>query len=138
MKRNKRTLVVTYEDMERLRSLLEATRKFHRDREYLAALEEELERAETVPAMSVPRDVVTMNSTVRVKDVESGKETTYTLVFPRDADFTRNRVSVLAPIGTALLGYRAGDVVEWRMPSGVRHLRIEDVVYQPESAKQAA
>lgn len=135
---NGRTVVITSEDMERLRGLLEATRKFHRDREYLALLEEELDRADTVPAEAVPEDVVTMHSTVRVREVDTGKQTTYTLVFPREADFKRNRISVLAPIGTALLGYRTGDVVEWKMPSGVRQLRIESVEYQPETMQQAA
>lgn len=135
---NSRILVITYDDMERLRGLLDATRSFHRDREYLALLEEELDRAEMVPAEAVPEDVVTMHSTVRVRELDTGKRTTYTLVFPREADFKRNRISVLAPIGTALLGYRAGDVVEWNMPAGGRRLLIESVDYQPEAVKQAA
>lgn len=133
-----RTLVITYDDMERLRALLEATRNFHRDREYLALLEEELDRAEMVHAEAIPEDVVTMQSTVRVRELDTGKQTIYTLVFPREADFKRNRISVLAPMGTALLGYRVGDVVDWKMPSGVRRLLIESVDYQPEAMQQAA
>lgn len=133
-----RNLVVTSEDMEHLRRLLGATRNFHRDREYLASLEEELDRAATVSASSAPADVVMMNSTVRVKEVENGREMTYTLVFPRDADFKRNRISVLAPIGTALLGYGEGDVVDANLPSGLRKFRIEAVMYKPEAMKKAA
>lgn len=133
-----RTLVITYDDMERLRALLSATRNFHRDREYLAMLEEELDRAEKVAAHAIPAGVVTMYSTVRVRDVGSGEQTTYTLVFPREADFKRNRISVLAPIGAVLLGCRTGAVVEWKMPSGVRHLLIENVEHQPETMSQAA
>ncbi|HET8667230.1 MAG TPA: nucleoside diphosphate kinase regulator [Terriglobales bacterium] len=133
-----RNLVVTSEDMEHLRRLLGATRNFHRDREYLASLEEELDRAATVSASSAPADVVMMNSTVRVKDVENGREMTYTLVFPRDADFKRNRISVLAPIGTALLGYGEGDVVDANLPSGLRKFRIEAVMHKPEAMKKAA
>jgi regulator of nucleoside diphosphate kinase len=56
------------------------------------------------------------------------------LVFPSEADFDRGRVSILAPIGTALIGYRVGDTVEWKVPSGRRRLRIEEVLYQPEAA----
>jgi regulator of nucleoside diphosphate kinase len=58
----------------------------------------------------------------------------FTLVFPAEADYERGRLSVLAPIGMALLGYRAGETVEWKVPSGVRRLKIEQVLYQPEAA----
>ena len=99
-----------------------------------AALAGELRRARVVPRSRIPRDVVTMNSTVRVRDQETGEEETYTLVYPREADIEANRLSVLAPVGTALLGYRAGDVVEWPVPAGVSRFRIEEVL-QPRSAR---
>ncbi len=101
----------------------------------LAALAGELRRARVVPRSQIPRDVVTMNSTVRLRDLESDEEETYTLVYPEDADIEADRLSVLAPIGTALLGYRAGDVVEWPVPAGVRRFRVEKVLYQPSSAR---
>ena len=76
-----------------------------------------------------------MNSTVRLRDLETGEEETYTLVYPDEADIGENKLSVLAPVGTALLGYRAGDVVEWPVPAGVRRFRIEEVVSQPRGAR---
>jgi len=79
-----------------------------------------------------------MNSRVRVEDLDSGHVYAYQIVFPKDADFSRNRISVLAPIGTALLGYGAGTTVEWQVPSGMRHLRILDVEFQPKAAGVAA
>ncbi|HKS74401.1 MAG TPA: GreA/GreB family elongation factor [Terriglobales bacterium] len=62
----------------------------------------------------------------------------YTLVFPRDANFDEGKISVLAPIGTAILGYRAGDVIEWKVPGGLRKLRVEEILDQPEAADRAA
>ena len=78
-----------------------------------------------------------MNSRVRLKNLTTGKEMTYTLVFPKDADLTAGRISVLAPIGTAILGYRAGDVIAWSVPGGKRKFRIEEVLYQPEAANRS-
>lgn len=82
---------------------------------------------------AIPRDVVTMNSEVRVKDLDSGDIKVYTLVFPSQAR-TKNSISILAPIGTAMLGYRVGDVIEWHVPKGIRRLKVLDVLYQPEAA----
>ncbi len=92
------------------------------------ALAGELRRARVVPRPQLPPDVVTMNSTVRLRDLETGEEETYTLVFPADADIAKNKLSVLAPVGTALLGYRTGEVVEWPVPAGVSRFRIEEVL----------
>jgi regulator of nucleoside diphosphate kinase len=130
-----RAIFITDFDMERLQKLLEGTKKWsQRDRGYLEKLEEELDRAIVVPSKDVPGDVVTMNARVRVRDLDSGKETILRLVFPADADYEQGRVSILAPIGTALIGYRAGDTVEWEVPAGVRRLKIAEVLYQPEAA----
>jgi len=130
-----RAIYVTDYDMERLRKLLEGTKKWsQRDREYLEKLEEELDRAIVVPSKDIPGDVVTMNAQIRVRDLDSEKETILRLVFPVDADYEQGRVSILAPIGTALIGYRAGDTVEWKVPAGVKRLRIAAVLYQPEAA----
>jgi regulator of nucleoside diphosphate kinase len=101
----------------------------------LAALAGELRRARVVPRSQLPPDVVTMNSTVRLRDLGTKEEETYTLVYPAEADIEENRLSVLAPVGTALLGYRAGDVVEWPVPAGVRRFRIKEVLFQPRSAR---
>ena len=79
-----------------------------------------------------------MNSRVRVKDLNDGREITYQIVYPAHADIARNRISVLAPIGTGLLGYTAGTTLEWRVPAGMRRLRILAVESQPEEARAAA
>ncbi|MBN1570337.1 MAG: nucleoside diphosphate kinase regulator [Acidobacteria bacterium] len=132
---NKRKIHVTDYDMQRLRKLLEGTQYWNqKDREYLAHLEEELDKAVVVPSRKVPSDVVTMNTHMRVKDLDSEKEMSIQLVFPSEADFERGKISILAPIGTALIGYRTGDTVEWSVPSGVRRLYIEAITYQPEAA----
>lgn len=99
---------------------------------HLAELIAELQRAEIVASDEVPDDVVTMNSTVVLRDLETDEVETYTLVYPNHADIARNRLSVLAPVGTAILGYHVGDVVRWRVPAGVRRLRVDEVLFQPE------
>ena len=130
-----RTVLITEADKEQLEALLDSVQNVHkRDEHYLQMLQEELDRAEVVAAGEIPPDVVTMNSRIRVRDLDTGKSFVCTLVFPRDADFPGSRISVLAPIGTALLGYRVGDVVEWKVPAGTRRLRVEEVLYQPEAA----
>ena len=131
----RRTIHVTEYDMIRLRKLLEGTQRWNqKDRAYLEHLEDELDRAVTIPSEKIPPNVVTMNSQMLVKDLDTEKEMEIQLVFPSEADFERGKISILAPIGTALIGYRAGDTVEWRVPSGTRRLKIEDVTYQPEAA----
>ncbi len=130
-----RTIYITDFDMKRLRQLLEGTKAWNeKDREYMEDLEEELDRAIVVSSKEVPPEVVTMNSELQVKDLATGKKMTFRLVFPSDADFERGKVSILAPIGTALIGYRAGDMVDWKVPSGIRRFQIEKVLYQPEAA----
>ncbi len=74
-----------------------------------------------------------MNSEVRLKDLESGEVHVYRLVFPSQRR-TENSISVLAPIGTAMLGYKVGDVFEWQVPKGMRRLKVLEVIYQPEAA----
>lgn len=130
-----RTIYVTDFDLKRLSNLLNGTRSWNnKDRDYLTRLEDELEWAQIVAPREIPGDVVTMNSQARVKDLDSNQEMVFTLVFPAEADYERGKLSVLAPIGTALLGYRAGETVEWEVPGGVRKLKIEQVLYQPEAA----
>ena len=57
-----------------------------------------------------------------------------TLVYPEDADLAKNKMSVLSPIGTAILGYKAGDIVEWEVPSGITQIHIKGILYQPEAS----
>lgn len=129
------TIYITQLDHNRLSGLIDRARERNgTDREYLNKLEAELDRAEIVDPKQIPSDVVTMRSKVRLKDLVSGESNTYSLVFPTEADFAEGKISVLAPIGTAILGYRQGDTIEWPVPSGLRKLKVEEILYQPESA----
>jgi len=129
------SIYITELDYNRLNGLIDRTRERNSvDKEYLNKLETELERAEVVDSKDVPADVITMRSKVRLKDLVSGESNTYSLVFPTEADFVEGKISVLAPIGTAILGYRLGDTIEWPVPSGLRRLKVEEILYQPESA----
>ena len=129
---------VTNEDFDRLCRLVRGRRAGHSpDHGYLDMLEEELDRAEIVEGHSIPPDVVTMNSEVRLKDLDSGEVKVYTLVFPNQSR-AENSISILAPIGTAMLGYRVGDVIEWPVPKGIRRLQVLDVMSQPESVPAVA
>jgi regulator of nucleoside diphosphate kinase len=130
-----RTIHMTKFDMDRLMDLIDRARiQAKRNKTNLDQLEQELTRAILMEPRDIPRDVVTMNSRVVITDVDSGETTSCVLVFPSDANASENRISVLAPLGTALLGYREGDVVEWRVPAGIKRLRVDQVLYQPEAA----
>jgi len=130
-----RHISITEDDMARLRELVRGSRMASgRDVAHLAELDRELDRAEVLAVDDVTPDVVTMHSTVRVLDVGSNRSMIYTLVFPSEANLDEGRISILAPVATALLGFRAGDMVEWPTPGGTRRLQIEDVLYQPEAA----
>src|SRR3954454_22346117 len=103
----KRPLIISDVDHGNLSALIASSREDTSVREaYLAALEVELGRARIVPADKVPAGVVTMNSVVRLRDLESSETEEYELVYPDDADMEHDRISVLAPVGTAILGYR--------------------------------
>lgn len=124
-------LVLSRFDQERLERLLQKVGA----RPDLDALREEIERAEIVEPEAIPRDVVTMNSVVRFVDEDSGRESEVRLVFPGHADLESNQISVLAPIGSALLGLSVGDSIDWPVPNArSRRLRVVAVTYQPEAA----
>ena len=137
--RGQRRIVITQDDMTRLKELVRQGRRASRhDQNHLAELDQELDRAEIVSGEDLPPDVVTMHSTVRVRDLDHGRSVVYTLAFPVEADITKQRISVLAPIGTALIGYRVGDGLEWPTPGGTKRLQIEAVLFQPEAATGGA
>ena len=138
-------IVVSQRDLLRLRSLLSPhARRAASDRDHLLELEDEIDRATIVGADALPSDVVALESTVIVLDVDSGSHASYTLVLPAQADIAEGRVSVLAPLGTALLGCRVGEVVEQRAPGGLRRLRIHAVQHaaptgdEPRERRRAA
>jgi len=122
-------IIVTDQDLSRLHGLLGGMSQASiLDRGHLSQLQSELDRALVVPCDEVPVGVVTIDSLVRVVDLDTGKRSVLTLVLPDEADVAERRISVLAPIGTALLGFRASDDVEWTMPGGQRRLHIEHVI----------
>jgi regulator of nucleoside diphosphate kinase len=129
----KRKIVITDIDHARLEDLLASEfATVIGPFDYLDDLRAELDRAKIMSPQDVPRNVVTMNSTVILRDMDTKEKETYTLVFPDSADIAHDRLSVLAPVGTAILGQHVGDIIRWRVPQGVRRLKVEKVVYQPE------
>lgn len=125
---------VTAEDMARLRAVVE--RYLEGSRAAAAEqLELELDRAVVVPQDQIPPDVVTMRSRILFEDLETGRSREATLVYPDEANIDQSMVSILAPVGQAVLGLKVGDVIEWPLPNArLARLRIIEVLYQPEAA----
>ncbi|MFA5388309.1 MAG: nucleoside diphosphate kinase regulator [Candidatus Omnitrophota bacterium] len=129
-----RSIYITDNDMRRLRELIIVAREFGKEDEiYLQKLENELDKGKVVKSQEVPSNVITMNSEVYLRDLNTKEKITYRLVFPYLADADKGWVSILAPIGTALLGYSVGDIVEWKVPAGAAKLKVEKILYQPEA-----
>ncbi|UZK04225.1 nucleoside diphosphate kinase regulator [Venatoribacter cucullus] len=122
-------IILSALDLERLERLLEKTQFPGKDE-----LESELERANVMDPKDIPGDVVTMNSTVRFRELPDDAEFSLTLVYPKDAG-QEGTVSILAPVGAALLGLSVGAEIEWPSPKGrTLRVRIEEIIYQPERA----
>jgi regulator of nucleoside diphosphate kinase len=126
-----RQIVISEPNARVLRNLLRTRNAAPHDQEHLQELRAELDRALVMESNQVSPTVVTLHAAVRVRDLESGERQELTLVSPREADVSAGRISVLAPLGTALIGYRQGDVVERLMPGGLRRLLIEEVLQAP-------
>jgi regulator of nucleoside diphosphate kinase len=122
-------IIITKTDLQRLLPVLD-----HHNSEATESLAGELYRAIVVEPDAVPADVVTMNSDVVYEDCATLAKRTVRLVYPKDADGARGFVSVLAPIGSALLGMRVNQTIEWSVPSGTKRIRVLEVRYQPEAA----
>jgi regulator of nucleoside diphosphate kinase len=132
---NNKSIQITEFDFQRLNRLLrQAQHSDYCGSEYLAELQAELDHAQIVPSKAVSQEIVTMNSIVVLLDLATRKEETYTLVFPEDADIRQGKISILAPIGTAMLGYEIGATFEWEVPAGKRKLKVKRIIYQPEAA----
>lgn len=129
-------ILITDEDLLHLRRLLASKGKLEgQDKAHLRDLKAELDRAVVVSAKEVPPHVLTMRSRFRLRDLDTGDVAEYTLVYPGEADISRGKLSVLAPIGMALLGYQELDTVEWRVPAGLKRFRIEQILYQPQASE---
>ncbi len=134
MKKNE-TIRVTDFDYTRLMSLIQHHFGTAASRipSNIKDLLEELKRAEKVDSYSIPPEYVTMNSVFEIKDMDDPRVYEFKLVFPSEADIEKRRISVLAPIGTAVLGYKVGDVVKWNVPDGEKSFKINKIIYQPEA-----
>lgn len=104
-----------------------------RARGEISALRSELDRAEIVAATQVPSDVITMNSRAELIDLDTNERIEFTLVFPAEANVDEGKISVFAPLGTAMLGYRVDNEFEWVVPYGRRRLKVVAVRFQPEA-----
>ena len=126
-------IILSSLDMDRIESLLAALPASALPGK--AELQAELDRADVVPPEEVPPTVVTMNSTVKFSILETGKEFCLTLVYPRDMDGSADRISIVAPVGGALLGLSVGDELAWPGPGGKpMTVRVTEIIYQPERA----
>lgn len=123
------SITITEKDLLRIRHVL----SFQKSDEF-ENLELELERARIISDNEVPNDLVTMNSRVKFLNVNDNREMIVTLVYPSDANFSEGKISVLASLGSALLGLRVGQEINWIFPDGkTKALRILEVIYQPEA-----
>ena len=131
-----RKIHITSKDRDRLLKIIGKEREFNisKNGEHLTSLEQELNSAQIVTSQEVPSNVITMNSKFLLKDLDTNEEMEYTLVYPSEANLAEDKISVLAPVGTAVLGYREGDKFEWKVPNGSIHLKVEKILYQPEAA----
>ena len=126
-------IYLTEEDYQQLFHLIQVQQQTNNIMTCNNRLKEELMRALRLPAEEIPPDVVTMNSRVRVLEQKSGSEMEIPIVYPDEADFNAGKISVFLPLGTAILGSREGDEVEWSAPNCKFIYRIKQVLYQPEA-----
>jgi regulator of nucleoside diphosphate kinase len=137
---NETEIIVTASDFAELSSVITSAGKVSlRAKWELRLLENELRRARIVTPEEVPSDVITINTRAELLDLETGERMEFTLVLPADANINDGKISVLAPLGTAMLGYRVGDEFVWHVPHGLRRLKVIKLHFQPEaSLKKAA
>jgi len=132
-KRQSNPIYVTLLDYDRLIRLVQAERAAHGN-ERIAALSQELKRAQLLAPDEVQPDVVTMNSRVRLRELTTRAEFEITLVYPPFADIATRKISILAPVATAVLGCRVGDQVDWPLPKGQATYWVDAILHQPEAA----
>lgn len=129
----KNKICLTHIDYDRLKLLISNHTKRNKVETNVKDLLGEIERAQKVDSRIIPPNYVTMNSVIEVKNLEELEFQEFRLVFPEDANTQENKISVLAPIGTAILGYKIGDVIQWKFPGGQNQFQITNIKYQPEA-----
>lgn len=131
----RRLIHITNFDYKRLKRLTVVANEFtYEGPAYINDLNKELGKAKILRPEEIPDNVVTMNSKIRIRDLDTGEEMIYTLVFPDEANIDSGKISIMSPVGTAILGYSSGDSVSWPVPGGTCHIKIEEIIYQPESS----
>lgn len=129
------TIIINRLDAERLQRLIDDASD--KDLFVADALEEELERGEVIDPEEIPDDVVSMNSRIQFTDLTRNRQMIRTLVYPHSLSTTEDGISVMAPVGAALIGLRVGDVIDWNLPDGHQvSLRVDAILWQPEREKQ--
>lgn len=131
MKNN--SIRITSLDMQRLRKLLDNP-DLKQQKPYLQELEREMDQAVIVESNKIAANTITMNSTVQLVDLDTDERMIVTLVYPENANMQEGKISVLAPVGTAILGCNEGETIQWEVPDGIRSLKIDRILYQPEAA----
>jgi len=125
---------ITDFDLKRLKKVLQSARALGKeDKSILDKLEEKIQHAIVTSQKSIPPYVVTMNSHVRLRDLKN-KDVTFWLMFPNEAHLKEENVSILTPIGTAVLGRKSGDTIEYQSTTGLKQLKIAEILYQPEAS----
>jgi len=128
-------IIISTLDRDRILQNIDKTRSSGTGvRVNLTPLLTELKRAKIMTPETMPSDVVTMRSIVKLVYKNTGKIMQVQLVYPNESDLTKSKISVFAPIATALLGYRKGDTILWKVPGGEAELVIDEIIYQPEAS----
>ncbi|MBP7282181.1 MAG: nucleoside diphosphate kinase regulator [Leptospiraceae bacterium] len=129
----KNKICITKYDYTRLKSMVQEYTKTNKADTNLKDLLGEIERAQKVDSYTIGSNYITMNSIFELKKMNELDFQQFRLVFPEDADIDKDKISVLAPIGTAVLGYKVGDVIKWKVPDGENFFQITNILYQPEA-----
>jgi regulator of nucleoside diphosphate kinase len=124
---------LTDKDYKQLHQMVQVQHQHARPYE-VDGLSSELKRARILPSRDIPADVITMNSIVQIKETKSAADMEITIVYPQDANLQKRWISVLAPVGTAILGCQVGDEVEWKVLDNILTYKVEKIIYQPEAA----
>lgn len=125
---------ITKLDYVRLNGIISSIKQIDKEEsKEIIFLKAELTRAKKIDSRRIGTEFVTMNSVIEIVDLDTDKTLTVKLVYPKDADFKKGNVSILSPLGSALLGYKLGSVISFEVPVGIKKMRISNILYQPEA-----
>jgi regulator of nucleoside diphosphate kinase len=128
---------ITQSDYNKLRDLLRDPSVLrHEDKNCRDALSRELARARIKPADEIPEDVITLYGRARLLDLQTNEVLELSIVLPEEINVEAGRISILAPLGTAMLGCREGDIFEWNVPGGQSRFQVAEVIFQPEATRR--